>query len=147
MKAKHAILVVDDEESVCTMASTLLARHGYAVDCAQSAKDAIKRLKENRFDLVILDVALPDADGVHLAELIKKMDPALPILLYSGLDAAKQLEMHAKRVGAIAYVSKTAPSSRLIATVRKCLPDPERLTEGYTQILHKQRAEPPDGSS
>lgn len=147
MKGKHSILVVDDEPAICNMLSMLLIGHGYAVDCAESAAAAIQRLKKGRVDLVILDVILPDGDGVHLAKLIKEMDPALPILLFSGLEQDAQLQTQAKQVGAIAYVRKTAPSSQLIATVRKVLPDPQRLTDGFTQILHKQKGEGPDPSS
>ena len=85
LKAKQSILVVDAEKNIRGMVSTLLSRHGYAVDCAENAEEAMEHLKKRPVDLVILDVVLPDGDGVHLAELIKETNPNLPILLSPGL--------------------------------------------------------------
>ena len=77
LMAKQTILVVDDEPAIRDMVSTLLARHGYSLDCAENAVEAMNCLKKGRVAPAILDVVLPDGDGVHLATLIKRMDPAL----------------------------------------------------------------------
>lgn len=144
LKGKNCILVVDDEKSIRLAVSKLLSQHGYAVAAAENAAEAMKHLTKSRVDLVILDVVLPDGDGVHLAKLMKKMDPSLPIVLFSGIGFDEQLEAQAKQVEASAYVAKTAPLSKLIATIQQVLPDPQRLTEGFTQILRKPKSPKPD---
>lgn len=134
------ILVVDDEPTIREMVCKLLARHGYAVDSADHAAEAMTHLKKSRVDLVILDGALPDDDGLNLARLIKKMDPTLPILLFSDTGFEAHLETQARQVGAAAYVSKTAPFSKLVSAVRRVLANPRGLTKGFTEILRKGKA-------
>ena len=132
---------MDDEASIREVVSKLLSKHGYAVTCAENAKEALEHLTNSRVDLVILDVVLPDGDGVHLARLIRRMDLSLPIVLFSGIGFDEQLMAQAKEVEAAAYIGKTEPLSGLVSVVQRLLPDPRRLTEGFTQILRKPKSD------
>lgn len=142
VKAKHTILVVDDEIAIRDMVAMLLSRHGYDVECAENAAEAVMRLKKGPVDLVVLGVVLADVDAVHLATLTKNMDPPVPILLFSAIGFDDELEAQAKKVGALAYVSKTAPFSKLVSAVQRVLRDPRHSSEGFTQIFRKAKKDP-----
>lgn len=77
------ILVVDDDEDVRTVTSDTIKELGYAVVCAADAEHALAMLRNDRFDLLITDVAMPGINGVELARRVRAID-GLPILFSSG---------------------------------------------------------------
>jgi len=71
------ILVIDDDPNVLDLISTLLEAHGYEVQTAKTSQAALRKARINRYDLVILDLILPDADGVILHGKLKKLLPGI----------------------------------------------------------------------
>ena len=66
------ILVVDDEPQIRRVMRTTLAAHGYEVEDARSAEDALERLRANRHDLVLLDINMPGMGGVEACRIIRQ---------------------------------------------------------------------------
>ncbi len=73
------ILVVDDEVDICELLRTLLGLEGYSVTVAENHDDALRRIHEENWDMVLLDVVMPDRDGWQLARAIRETRPELPV--------------------------------------------------------------------
>src|SRR5215510_9102717 len=124
------ILVVEDEKRIADFLCRGLEGAGYAVDAAASGQAAIEQIHATDYDLVILDLMLPDMDGLHVLEKIRNRKAGPPILILSargGLDdRVKGLEQ-----GADDYLVKPFAFVELLARVRALLrrgqPTPERL--------------------
>ena len=79
------ILVVDDEPDICTLVSEILSDEGYKVAVAKNAKSACEKVENTEYDLVLLDIWMPDQDGITLLKEWKenhKVD--CPIIMMSG---------------------------------------------------------------
>src|SRR2546425_7947728 len=71
------ILVIDDDQNVLDLISTILEKLGYRVETARNSQSALSKARSTKYDLVILDLILPDADGVILHGKLKKISPGI----------------------------------------------------------------------
>ena len=76
-----SVLIIDDESAIRESLETLLQLEGYAVESAASGEDGLARMGERSFDLVLLDLALPDRNGMDLLAEIRRQDPQLSIIM------------------------------------------------------------------
>ena len=83
------ILIVDDQKNVRKAMRIGLGRMGYQVDVASNAKNALLKLKEQSFDIVLADVRMPDTNGIILANIIRQLYPTVKIILMSAYDFAE----------------------------------------------------------
>jgi len=89
------ILIVDDEPTIAKALSRLFLKHGYEPTIAHDGKSALLFFKEHSFDLVLLDVILPQLNGVAVLEHIRKKNKKIPIIMmtaYSNADSLKQAQ-------------------------------------------------------
>ncbi len=115
-----SILVVDDEFAVCKGISLLLKGNGYQVYEAFNGLSALQIVKEKQIELVILDLFLPDLDGVEVAERIKLQKPGLKILLLTAHgDNAKA--KHAREIFGNNYLEKISLNEVLLNKVEEIL--------------------------
>ncbi|WKN30640.1 response regulator [Porifericola rhodea] len=92
MKGKK-ILILDDEKEICFLLSALLKQMGYIPDQAYTIEEALGKFNQNQYDLVFLDLNLPDGLGYHLVPLIKKRLPRAKIIMISAHDGMlKQIQ-------------------------------------------------------
>jgi two-component system KDP operon response regulator KdpE len=112
------LLVVDDEPAIRRLLNTGLTRAGYRVVEAATARDALSALNIDKPDAVLLDLGLPDRDGLELVPLIKAAGPALIII--SARDATEQ-KVTALDLGADDYVTKPFDTEEVLARVRTAL--------------------------
>jgi diguanylate cyclase (GGDEF)-like protein/PAS domain S-box-containing protein len=114
------ILVVDDEHRLLTSLETLLTSEGFRVSTALGGINACEALKANDFDLVLLDLNMPDIDGHQVMDFIAEhqMDPA--VIVVSG-ESSFSAVSKALRRGAYDYLRKPYDSEELINTTRNCL--------------------------
>ncbi|HEU0138565.1 MAG TPA: response regulator transcription factor [Bryobacteraceae bacterium] len=127
------LLVVEDEKRIAGFLSRGLESAGYAVDVVGDGKSAIEHIQGTDYDLIILDLMLPDTDGLKVLERIRNRKASPPVLILSARggvdDRVKGLE-----VGADDYLTKPFAFVELLARVRALLrrgqPLPERLQVG-----------------
>jgi DNA-binding NtrC family response regulator len=99
------VLVVDDEAVVVNSIRKTLARHGYRIDEVFNGRDALNLVKNEEFDLVLLDMKLPDINGLDLLPTLKQLRPDMPVLIVTGY-ASIDTAVEAIRRGADDYMPK-----------------------------------------
>jgi len=118
---KHArILVVDDDESIRNTVKTILEDEGYIVDSAATGKEAIKRTEETLYNVVLLDIRLPDIEGVELLKLMKDAVPRTRKIMVTGYPSM-QNAVAALNKNADAYLIKPVDIEKLLSTVKEQL--------------------------
>lgn len=99
------ILIVEDEIDLCMVLSTIFQKAGYATAHASTAREAITNLLERPFNLVLLDLNLPDRDGMGLLADIRLLDPYLPVVVLTA-DPSMDKVTEALHKGVSDYVLK-----------------------------------------
>jgi two-component system KDP operon response regulator KdpE len=120
MPARPAkVLVIDDEPQIRTLLKATLTRAGYAVVEAASGREALNAKSIDKPDLVLLDLGLPDRDGLELVTLLRQ-DPHAALIVVSARDQTEQ-KVAALDLGADDYVTKPFDTEELLARVRASL--------------------------
>jgi DNA-binding NtrC family response regulator len=132
MKLPEKILVVDDEANMLALCESVLGKEGYVVTCAASAEEALTRLDEENFDLLIADLRLPGMDGMELVRRVKGQQPGLSYLLLTG-HGTIQSAVAAMKDGAADYLTKPVDVEELKVVVKKAL-EMRRLTREVQQL-------------
>jgi len=117
---KSTILIVDDTQLIAESLRKALSREGYDILTAATGKDALLSYEENGPDLILLDVKLPDIDGIQVLQKIRQVDVKTPIIVmtaYSGIKGA----VEAMKSGAYDYVAKPFDIDELKIIVARCL--------------------------
>ncbi|MEF9475608.1 MAG: response regulator [Candidatus Mariimomonas ferrooxydans] len=112
------ILVIDDEKIVRISCERTLATEGYEVTSASSANEALELFKKNSFDLILLDIKMPDMDGIEVLKKIKEARPGTNVIMitgYSTVDTA----VKTLKLGAINYLEKPFTPDTLLAAVKE----------------------------
>jgi two-component system copper resistance phosphate regulon response regulator CusR len=127
------VLVVEDEKRIADFLSRGLQSAGYAVDVADKGGDAIDRVHSTEYDLVVLDLGLPDVDGLQVLEKIKNRKVIPPVLILSARDSVDD-RVKGLEQGADDYLVKPFAFVELLARARVLLrrgqPTPEKLQVG-----------------
>jgi DNA-binding NtrC family response regulator len=119
------ILVVDDEVGIRELLSEILADEGHQVLLAESAGEARRAREQGRPDLVLLDIWMPDTDGITLLkEWAASGQLTMPVVMMSG-HATIETAVEATRIGALDFLEKPIALQRLLATVKRALRSPE----------------------
>jgi DNA-binding NtrC family response regulator len=125
--SKGSLLVIDDEPEIRESLEALLSAEGFAVELAPSGQEGLRRLERKPFDLVLLDVALPDQSGLDVLQQIRAANPTLAVVMITAYGSVENA-VEAMRVGASNYVTKPWDNERLLAEIRG-LVQQQRLTE------------------
>ncbi len=119
------ILIVDDEPVSLMLLDTILSRSNFAVSTALSGMDALNLLNKEPFDLMILDLLMPDMDGLTLLEQLRA-DPKfenLPIIVFTAI-SQNRVRQEAFQKGATTFLTKPVSSRELTRVVNKHLQQP-----------------------
>ena len=114
--SKGSVLVIDDEPDLRESLETLLAGEGYAVESAATAEAGLRRLDRKPYDLVLLDVMLPDRSGLDVLREIRASDSSLAVLMITAYGSVENA-VEAMRVGATNYITKPWDNERLLAEI------------------------------
>jgi two-component system nitrogen regulation response regulator NtrX len=114
------VMVVDDEEGIRESLSGIFEDEGYGVLTASSGEDALKVLKEQNPDLILLDIWLPGIDGLQTLKAIKDLKPDLPIVMISG-HGNIELAVNATRMGAYDFLEKPLSLERVLLVAKRAL--------------------------
>lgn len=119
--ASKRILVVDDEIGIRELLSEILFDEGYQVDLAENAEAARKFRHEHEPDLVLLDIWMPDTDGVALLrEWVAQDLLTMPVVMMSG-HGTIETAVEATRIGAVDFLEKPISMQKLLGTVAKAI--------------------------
>lgn len=116
------ILVVDDEANIRKLLDEILSEEGYEVTTAADAEEARQARKRSDFDLVLLDIWMPDTDGISLLKEWAESETLGPVVMMSGhgtVDAA----VEATRLGAVDFIEKPVSLAKLLRVVQSALAD------------------------
>ena len=114
------VVIIDDERPVLMTLEALLKRHGYQVDTAPTATQGLKLLKSKTPTLVLLDLRLPDADGLEMLDRIKSELPEVQVIILTAHDSLHNAIESIKR-GAYHFISKPYAPEELLSLVEKAL--------------------------
>lgn len=116
------ILVVDDNEMNLKMAEFILKLQGYEVDKVESGMDCLNFLKEEKVDLVLLDVEMPIMNGIKTLEVMKEDKELADIpVIFLTASADSDIVLEAGKLGAVDYVTKPFMPQELVKRVAKAL--------------------------
>jgi DNA-binding NtrC family response regulator len=125
---KPRILVVDDEPLIADNLRLTLEREGYEVETAANTVSAMLRLEEQEFSLAVVDLVLPDGDGLHLLRLLKSKDPSLEVIIMTGHSSISKA-VEATKQGAFYFVAKPFDAEEMLSLVGKALERRRLLSE------------------
>jgi len=120
MKGPTKIIVVDDEKQICHNVAKILAKNQYVVTQARSAQEALEKMAEESFSLLISDIVMPGKNGLELLKMVKKEWPLTKAIMMTAY-AATDTAMKAIRLGALDYIPKPFTPAELRATVEQAL--------------------------
>lgn len=114
------ILIVDDEEDACKVLEKIMADAGYEAFSANSGQSALNIIRKKRPDLILLDIKMPQMDGIETLKRIKKIDKDVVVVMitaYSSLDTVQA----AMELDAYDYISKPFDMASIKAVVKEAL--------------------------
>ncbi|HZL96022.1 MAG TPA: response regulator, partial [Vicinamibacterales bacterium] len=114
------ILVVDDEANIRALIDEILGEEGYEVTTAADAKEARAARKEREFDLILLDIWMPDTDGISLLKEWSESGTGSTVVMMSG-HGTVDTAVEATRLGAVDFIEKPVSLAKLLRTVEKAL--------------------------
>lgn len=128
MKQGHdsSILIIDDDTFVLEATAVLLREHGYSVISCENAKDAMAKLRENKVDVVLTDIRMPEVSGLELLEEVRSINMDIPVILmtaYAELDVA----ISAMGKGAFDFIVKPYNSELLAHSVEMAVKHKELI--------------------
>jgi len=117
---RSTILIIDDEPNILTSLKRALELEGYAAEVAGAGRLGIERLAEREIDLVLLDVMMPEMNGLETLAVIREKHPELPVVMMSG-NANIETAVQATKLGAHDFVEKPLSTDKLLITLSNAL--------------------------
>jgi DNA-binding NtrC family response regulator len=128
----NRILVVDDEEDIRESLETLLTLEGFSVDLAVNATEGLRKLGQALYDLVLLDLMMPDKSGIEVIQEIRQRDRETPIFLITAYGSV-EVAVQAIKAGANDYFSKPWDNEKLLIEIRRMI-DTARLARENREL-------------
>jgi len=126
MSYRANVLVVDDEQIVCNSCRRILSQQGHNVQTALNGREALRKVEEDKYDVVIADWKMPEIDGMEVLRLVKKNHPDIVLIMITGYPTVESA-VKAMRIGISNYLPKPF--------------DPDELTEALKKALEESRTE------
>jgi DNA-binding NtrC family response regulator len=129
---KKSILIVEDDKAIIKSLKNILQSEGYSVDTAENGQEAIQKSKEKFFNMVLLDIKLPDMEGTKLLTTMHKDQPKMMTIMITGYPSLENA-VEALNLGADAYVMKPIKPEKLLSLIKEKLEEQsqaEKMTEG-----------------
>jgi len=127
--SKGTILVVEDEENLKEALKLNLEMEGYEVSCVGNGLEALKKMENEFFDLVIMDIMLPEIDGITVTETLRLQNNEVPILILSAKSSSADRVLGLKK-GADDYLIKPFNLEELFLRVQKLIRKNKRISTG-----------------
>jgi len=134
-RRKGTVLIIDDEEEIRESIELLLTSEGLSTDTAGNGEEGLKKIEENLYDLVLLDLMLPGKSGMVVQREIKRIDPTLPGVIITAIGAVETAVIAIKE-GSFDYVTKPWNNEKLVVIVTNAIKQRQLTSEN----LHLRRA-------
>lgn len=128
MTALRKVLVVDDDPVICKSFDRVLTNKGYAVITAESGEEALRKLNEEKYDMVYADIRMPGMSGLEVAEKIKARRPWMPVVIITGY-GTEIAEERAKAAGVARFLHKPLSPEMIEGSARDVLAAPAAAPE------------------
>jgi DNA-binding NtrC family response regulator len=147
-KRKGTVLIIDDEEEIRESIELLLTSEGLSTDTAENGEIGLKKIEDNLYDAVLLDLMLPGKSGMEIQKDIKRIDPTLPIVIITAIGAL-ETAVTAIKEGSFDYVTKPWNNEKLVVIVNNAIKQRHLMSEnlqlrralkerfGYSNIIGK----------
>ena len=122
------ILIIDDELTVCRSCQKILGEDGYSISIALNGHEGLERARKEDFDLAIVDLKMPDIDGMDVVEVIKAERPDTTVIIMTGYSTVSSA-VKGMKLGAADYISKPFTPDEMSMAVRKVLQQKEHEAE------------------
>lgn len=132
------ILIVDDESSIRRTLRDILEFEKYEIDEAVDGFDAIIKIKQQKYDVILMDVRMPKMDGLEALEKMQIITPETPVIMISG-NADIDTAVEAVKKGAFDFISKPPDLNRLFITIRNAMDRSNLINK--TQVLKRKVAQ------
>ncbi len=116
----HSILVVDDDPDICIALQDLLEHDGFHVDTAGTCQEAIATAQARHYNAVLLDLCLPDGDGLSVLRMLQELDSSLPVIVLTAL-TAEDRRVDSRLEGAFDFVTKPYNREELRTILRRAI--------------------------
>lgn len=124
----ETVLIIEDKESMAQMLKETLEAAGYHPLIARDGMEGIKRIKENRVDVVLTDLKLPKKDGMDVLRAAKEENPMLPVILMTAYGSV-DLAVKAIKEGAFDFITKPFDTDHLLHLIRKAMENQRLMAE------------------
>jgi two-component system response regulator FixJ len=125
------ILIIDDDHAVCSSLSSVLATYGFESISFNTAKAALEMLPDIRFDCLLLDVRMPDLDGLSVLKILQAAGDLPPVIMITG-HADVPMAVQAMKLGAADFIEKPVDDEKLVMSIRAVLERNKRDAEEAT---------------
>lgn len=119
MSERKKILVIDDDEDICFYLEQLLGKD-FDIDLSNNGFQGIEKLKKSDYDLVLLDIMMPEMDGYEVLDIIKKDFPNIQTIFLSAKDTTSDMILGFKK-GAARYITKPIDTKELLQEIKTTL--------------------------
>ena len=142
MEEKDSILIVDDDPGTCRMLALMFGKNGYETEIAGTGQEAREKAQQRFFNLTLLDIKLPDMEGVELIASLKEMHPDTVVIMVTGY-ASLENAVRALNEGASAYLTKPLDMDRVFTIVKEALEKQHLVIENRRlyQVAQQELAE------
>lgn len=115
------ILICDNEKDICDLVQAYMTKNGYESSVAIGGRQCLKKWEEEKPDLILLDIMMPDLSGWDVFKRIKAKDPEQKIIFMSVLEVSEKRKQELKREGLTDYVMKPFTEEALMKSVKNAL--------------------------
>lgn len=134
-----SILVVDDQKEVRTVLADLLKGHGYNVTSVSTVTEALRRIKDEAYDLIITDLRMGSMSGMEVLKAAKQTDPMVEVIVLTGYGTIES-SVEAMKLGAFDYILKPLDRNELIVRVERAL-GRKQMTEEIERLRERLKKE------
>jgi two-component system, OmpR family, alkaline phosphatase synthesis response regulator PhoP len=121
VQQQFSVLVVDDEQNMCLVLRRILEKAGYGVKVASDGKKAISIIKDNKLDVILLDLMMPGMNGREVCQIVRKLSPETKIIYFTAKVESDIQKLKELRSEADTFIAKPATSKRILSSISSVL--------------------------
>lgn len=132
--ADPRVLLVDDEVDFVDALSARMEARGLVVETATNGEEAVQKVRDRRYDAIILDLAMPGMDGIETLRALRELQPDVQVILLTG-HATLQKGVEAMKLGAMDFLEKPVDINLLMDKIKHAKSTTDELTEKKTEQI------------